>query len=82
MTDTKIHIDHQAIGRRIAGYRQKFAGVGMSQGQLAEKSGLNRHTIRNYENGRGMTLESALRISQVLGIGLYDLLEGWEKDPG
>ena len=76
MSENTSCIDHKAIGRRIAYYRKNFAGVGMSQSKLADRAGLTRHTIRNYENGRGMSVDSATRIACALEIRLVDLLEG------
>lgn len=57
---------------------------GMSVKELAEKSGVNIHTINNYLNVRGRMpgADSAVKIARALEISVEELVEGKkEKDP-
>jgi transcriptional regulator with XRE-family HTH domain len=48
---------------------------GLSLGQLADLSGLRRHTITHLENGREEAQGYHLRIlARVLGVGTFDLV--------
>lgn len=54
--------------------------MGLSQTELAEKSGLTRQTIYNYEKDkREPTLLNAMCIADVFGISLDALAKGKQK---
>ena len=58
-------------GARIKELRTK---KGLTQEGLAEATGLHRVTIARYESeGRNMTLDSASRIAQALGVSIDSL---------
>ena len=55
-------------------YFRRF--LGLTQEQLAFKSGLSQNTISSYETGQySPTLINALKISKVLGVSVTDLFE-------
>jgi transcriptional regulator with XRE-family HTH domain len=65
------------LGKRIAQHRML---MGLSQSELAEKSGLTRQTINNYEKDkREPTLLNAMCIADVFGISLDALAKGKQK---
>ena len=50
--------------------------MGLTQEQLARQVGVSRKTICAYERGRATpSLRVALRLAQVLGVGLEELLK-------
>src|ERR1700754_4093706 len=54
--------------------RQRRSELGMSQGDLAERVGVDRRQIRRYEAGETHpTLPAARRIARALGISLDEL---------
>jgi len=61
------------LGKRIKEFRKK---KGWSQQKLAEKSGLSFNTITRIEQGIGdsPTLKTLLKLSEVLEIGLDELV--------
>lgn len=62
---------YAAVGHRIKGVR---CAIGMTQAELAEKSGVSRAMIANVESGRtAVTLRSLVMIAPVLGTGLDEL---------
>lgn len=63
-------------GKRIRALRKKAP---MSQALLAEKLGVSKRTIINYETGKtDPSLETTMKIANVLGID-HDLIEYGEK---
>ena len=47
----------------------------LTQGQLAEKLGISRQTVKNYELGKSkVTYEMANRIAELLGFELDDII--------
>ena len=63
------------LGRRLRAFRMR---AGLSQGQLAERSGVPRPTITVVEAGQqaSMSIENALKIADALGISLDTLVRG------
>ena len=60
------------IGRRI---RQRRTGLGLDQGQLAERIGRDRGFVSRVENGKaGEKVEDLLAIARELGTTLADLV--------
>ena len=53
--------------------------TGLSQPQLAEKSGVSLSMIRDYEQGRrslnGIGIARALPLARALGVSIEDLIE-------
>jgi putative transcriptional regulator len=47
--------------------------MGLSQEKLAQKCECSRVTIRNIENGSAPNIILAIRLSEVLGINIYNL---------
>jgi DNA-binding Xre family transcriptional regulator len=54
----------------------KEKGVGVEE--LIEKTGLTRMTIYNVRQGRNVTILTALKISEALGVNLEDI---WSTEP-
>lgn len=56
---------------------------GLSQSQLAEKAGISKRTLQEYEQGRksanGMALETAIRLADALGCDTKELLDERRK---
>lgn len=63
---------YQKLGRRIEQLRRKN---GMTQEELAEKSGLHRAYFWDIESGRNITILTAYKIARALGVGLSELLD-------
>jgi transcriptional regulator with XRE-family HTH domain len=63
------------LGRRLRAFRLR---AGLSQGQLAELSGVPRPTITVVESGQqaSMSIENGLKIADALGISLDELVRG------
>lgn len=60
------------IGEQIQEFRKKS---GLSQSDLAQKVGISRNALYNYENNkRAIPVPLLIKISAVLNIGLEDLL--------
>ena len=67
------------ITNRIRELREQHGA--MSQSALAEAIGVTRQTVIAIELGKySPSLESAVRIARVFGLGLEDVF-GWEADP-
>ncbi len=49
---------------------------GMTQGQLAQQSGLSVESVRRIEHGRPATVRSMGALAKALGLSLSDLVEG------
>lgn len=65
-------IDYRLIGQKIKEKRKKF---GMTQEQLAERCEISVSYIAHIERGtKSLSLETAVRISNVLGISLDYLI--------
>ncbi|KAB2907061.1 MAG: helix-turn-helix transcriptional regulator [Dechloromonas sp.] len=72
--------DLQAAGREIRRHR---LGLGLSQDQLAERSGLHRNYIGFLERGeRNASLTTLIAIARSLGVSLGELLHGIPLDFG
>ncbi|KPA87280.1 putative transcription factor, MBF1 like protein [Pseudomonas asplenii] len=64
-------VDKKAFSERLLWARSK---AGMSQKELAEKSGISVPQINRYESGKASPrLRSAIRLGHVLGVDAYDL---------
>lgn len=63
------------------GLKQLRKAAGLTQVQLAKRTGIARTIISSYETGRrdvnNMTLENALRISRALNCHPSDLTDGY-----
>jgi len=69
-------MSHPHIGNRLQELRTK---LGMTQSQLADQVGVARVSILSIEKGHFIpTIETALRISQVLGVPVEEIF--WIKD--
>lgn len=61
----------EAIGRRL---KSGLVDSGMSNADLAEKTGVSEWTVKEWCGGRsGMTLENAIKVCDVLGWSLDKL---------
>ncbi len=53
--------------------------AGLSQSQLADRAGISKRTLQEYEQGRknvnGMALETAVKLADALGCNAKDLLD-------
>jgi transcriptional regulator with XRE-family HTH domain len=68
------------LGRRLRQFRLR---AGLTQHELAERSGVSRTVIASIETGQrsGITLDNALRLADVLGVSV-ETLSGWDPlDP-
>lgn len=66
------------VGDRIVWHRQL---MGISQNELAKRTGLTRATIHNYEkNLREPTLINAMCVADALGISLEYLARGGKNE--
>ena len=65
---------HQdAFGHRL---RVLLADRGMSQVELAERSGVSRQAVNNYiTRGNSPSLSTAVSIARVLGVSVDDLVD-------
>jgi transcriptional regulator with XRE-family HTH domain len=62
------------IGGQIAHYRQQ---LGITQDEVAVRSGIDSSNVRAYERGRGMpNISSLVRLAFALGVEPGDLLTG------
>lgn len=74
MNQTQISVNHRQIGYRIKEVREQNH---ISQAQLAEMTDLSVSYISHIENAkRKASLESVIRIVNVLGITVDELLAG------
>jgi transcriptional regulator with XRE-family HTH domain len=56
--------------------------LGMSQEDLARKSGVPSATIKNAEQGRTiLRLDTAVKIAQALGVPVDELIDDWMRAP-
>lgn len=78
MSGKQFVVDKYKLGHIIKYYRNL---LGMTQDELAEKAEiLDKRTISNIENGNtNVKLDNIIRISQVLGVNLDELVEGTVK---
>lgn len=60
------------LGERIEFLRKKKK---MTQEELAEKSGLHRAYFWDIENGRNISIKTAYKIAQALGVTLSELFD-------
>lgn len=66
-----------AVGARIRTARQALR---LTQGQMAERIGVSRSAVAQWETGRAGQLTGNLaRIAEALGVGLEHLLHGADK---
>ncbi|PWI45957.1 helix-turn-helix transcriptional regulator [Streptomyces sp. ICBB 8177] len=69
--DDLVLRQRQAVGDRIRLLRRER---GLTQEQLAERSGLDRKTVSRAENGRySMPLDHLVMMARALGVHLADL---------
>ncbi len=61
---------YQKLGERIERLRKN---KGMTQEELAEKSGLHRAYFWDIENGRNISIKTAYNIAKALGVTLSQL---------
>ena len=64
------------LGIRMRSLRMR---AGLTQHELAERSGVSRTAIASIETGQrsGITLDNALRLADALGISV-EVLAGWD----
>lgn len=74
-----MKVNYQLIGIRIREIRKRKH---LTQEYLAEATGLSDTYISKIERGAKASLESLLRIADVLGVTLNDLLIGNQKRTG
>ncbi|MCA3013835.1 MAG: helix-turn-helix transcriptional regulator [Myxococcaceae bacterium] len=68
----------ERLGQKIARLRK---AAGRTQAELAERVGLQPEHISRVENGkRGVSIEAAANIAEVLGIELHELCRLHERD--
>ncbi|PCJ81093.1 MAG: transcriptional regulator [Bacteroidetes bacterium] len=62
-TKTDDVIINEITGR----VKQRRLNLNMTQGDVAQKSGLHAQTIKNFEQGKSIKLKTLIRIMRVLG---------------
>lgn len=62
---------YQGLGKRIEHLRKD---KGLTQEELAEKSGLHRAYFWDIENGRNISIKTAFNIARALNVTLSQLL--------
>ena len=68
---------HVALGRAVRTYRQD---LGLSQEELADRSGMHRTYVGGIERGeRNLALENLIRLSLALGVPPSELLARAER---
>ena len=63
---------YQNLGQRIEELRKE---KGLTQEELAEKSGLHRAYFWDIENGRNISIKTAYNVARALGIKLSELFD-------
>ena len=63
---------YKKVGERIEYFRKE---KGLTQEELAEKSGLHRAYFWDIENGRNISIKTAYNIAHGLGVTLSKLLD-------
>lgn len=63
---------YKKLGERIEELRKK---KGITQEELAEKSGLHRAYFWDIENGRNISIKTAYKIARALGVTLSQLFD-------
>jgi transcriptional regulator with XRE-family HTH domain len=72
-------VEKEALGQRIAQVRKER---GLTQVELAEKTGLIQVVVSDYERGRlRLPADMALRFAEVLGVTVDELLRPPRKKP-
>jgi len=72
-------MDARELGVRLSRYRQ---GMRLSITELADQIGVDYMQISRYEKGKTLpSVETAIRLSQVLKVSLDELLTGTESEP-
>jgi ribosome-binding protein aMBF1 (putative translation factor) len=73
-----VHIDKDALRQRIGQrIRLRREGMGLSQRALGDALGLSQTAVFRVEAGENaLTVEGALKASQVLGLSVEELLNG------
>ncbi len=61
---------YEKLSKRIEYLRKR---KGLTQEELAEKAGLHRAYFWDIENGRNISIKTAYKISNALGVKLSDL---------
>jgi transcriptional regulator with XRE-family HTH domain len=63
------------VGKRLRAFRKR---AGLSQNQLAQRSGVTRTTIIFLENGnrQDLTTQTAMLLADALGISIDELVRG------
>jgi transcriptional regulator with XRE-family HTH domain len=70
--DRQISVEHAALGRAI---RERRLAVGLSQEELAERSGLHRTYVGGIERGeRNVSFGNLLKLARALGVPLSELV--------
>jgi XRE family transcriptional regulator, regulator of sulfur utilization len=64
----------QKLGRRIEELRK---AKGLTQEELAEKSGFHRAYFWDIENGRNVSIKTIYKIAQALGVSLSDFFKNF-----
>ncbi|MEO0507199.1 MAG: helix-turn-helix transcriptional regulator [Bacteroidota bacterium] len=60
--------------------RQRRLNLNLTQEQIADKSGLHKQTIKNFESGKNASLLTLIQILRVFGD--LDALDQFLPDPG
>src|SRR6516162_2464506 len=70
---------HMGIGERI---RKRRQAMGMSQQELANRVGVRRATISEFESGKrtSMTTDTAKRLARTLGVSVDYLIDTYGED--
>lgn len=63
---------YQKLANRIESLRKE---KGLTQEQLAEKSGLHRAYFWDIENGRNISIKTGYKIARALGVKLSELFD-------
>lgn len=76
--DTTTTVD-QAVGRKLKGMRVE---AGLSQEELAERSGVSESTVYRIERGeRSARMDQLDALCGVLGIEIYDFMKAALSEP-
>jgi transcriptional regulator with XRE-family HTH domain len=67
------------LGRRLKAFRER---AGLTQDELAARSGVSRTVIAGLETGQrsGVLLDSAIKIARALGVSIDHLAGTWENE--
>ncbi|MEL7269608.1 MAG: helix-turn-helix transcriptional regulator [Bacteroidota bacterium] len=72
--------DHSILVELTQRIRQRRLNLNLTQEQIADKSGLHKQTIKNFESGKNASLLTLIQILRVFGD--LDALDQFLPDPG